>query len=619
MDGKLLLVLVVAVIVLGAVFVYPLLRPVPSQEQFEVWAAKLPTPSLDVSISSAEPSGAKQTLVVTSTGEILLTVDGQEQKQAKSGKTTLQATISDGDHLVEVVASLNHKVPSQFAGLGNPSPYKTTQVWSRTVFVDTSAPAVSALDAHVGEQTNVIHLTGVVADPSGVKQVLAGNQTATMKDGEWSASVPLKSISDGGINVVTIDERGNKGSTRVAVSLPPNRWEKWVWGKLTTIKQQEPIASAWGYGLGVMWRQYASGVYVETLDSPWYWYLLLGFLGCCSVVCSGLAVAGYQQAKAKAEEARIQEIRRAQQRESDYQRAEKFVKEKRWDEAHEILRAIPPDYKESSSLLEQADYGSELDGLCAEAEAHAQKREWEEAEAAIARVPDTWVGLFTAAMLKETITEGLQRSKEEAAERLREEALKNEQTLQKAKELLAHYRWGEAIAMLKQLPQGFRAGDVNSLLDDARQGKHFDSCCAKAETLVKEGNWLEAEKALSSVPSDWRGQFDATALKKQTADGAAKQRADQAIKALGENPWDILGVAKTASGDEVRRAFRALAWKWHPDRNKSAIAEPVFKAVTEAYECMTDPDKMAEWERKQAGYEVQKRTTAARAARRKKI
>lgn len=55
--------------------------------------------------------------------------------------------------------------------------------------------------------------------------------------------------------------------------------------------------------------------------------------------------------------------------------------------------------------------------------------------------------------------------------------------------------------------------------------------------------------------------------------------------------YEVLGVAKTASIDEIKRAFRKLAMQWHPDRNKSPEAEAKFKEINEAYQVLSDADK----------------------------
>ena len=57
--------------------------------------------------------------------------------------------------------------------------------------------------------------------------------------------------------------------------------------------------------------------------------------------------------------------------------------------------------------------------------------------------------------------------------------------------------------------------------------------------------------------------------------------------------YETLGVARNASADEVKRAYRRLARKFHPDVSKEADAETRFKEVGEAYEVLRDPKKRA--------------------------
>lgn len=55
--------------------------------------------------------------------------------------------------------------------------------------------------------------------------------------------------------------------------------------------------------------------------------------------------------------------------------------------------------------------------------------------------------------------------------------------------------------------------------------------------------------------------------------------------------YEVLGVAKTASEAELKKAYRQQALKYHPDRNKAADAAEKFKEVSEAYEVLSNPQK----------------------------
>lgn len=60
---------------------------------------------------------------------------------------------------------------------------------------------------------------------------------------------------------------------------------------------------------------------------------------------------------------------------------------------------------------------------------------------------------------------------------------------------------------------------------------------------------------------------------------------------MGKDYYKILGVAKTASDDDLKKAYRKLALKYHPDKNKAAGAEERFKEIAEAYEILSDKKK----------------------------
>ena len=70
--------------------------------------------------------------------------------------------------------------------------------------------------------------------------------------------------------------------------------------------------------------------------------------------------------------------------------------------------------------------------------------------------------------------------------------------------------------------------------------------------------------------------------------------------------YSILGVERGASDADIKRAYRKLARKYHPDVSKEKNAEEKFKEVSEAYETLKDPEKKAAYEqlgRYQSGQE----------------
>ena len=60
---------------------------------------------------------------------------------------------------------------------------------------------------------------------------------------------------------------------------------------------------------------------------------------------------------------------------------------------------------------------------------------------------------------------------------------------------------------------------------------------------------------------------------------------------MADDPYDVLGVSRTASDDDIRRAYRKLVKELHPDVNPSSTAEERFKRVTAAYEIIGDAEQ----------------------------
>ena len=62
------------------------------------------------------------------------------------------------------------------------------------------------------------------------------------------------------------------------------------------------------------------------------------------------------------------------------------------------------------------------------------------------------------------------------------------------------------------------------------------------------------------------------------------------------NPYELLGISKTASASEIKKAYHKLARTYHPDVNPDKQAAEKFKTITAAYELLSDPDKRTRYD-----------------------
>lgn len=63
-----------------------------------------------------------------------------------------------------------------------------------------------------------------------------------------------------------------------------------------------------------------------------------------------------------------------------------------------------------------------------------------------------------------------------------------------------------------------------------------------------------------------------------------------------ENYYDLLGIKQNASIEEIKKAYKRMMMKYHPDRNKSKEAEKIAKAVNQAYHILGDPVRRQDYD-----------------------
>jgi molecular chaperone DnaJ len=69
------------------------------------------------------------------------------------------------------------------------------------------------------------------------------------------------------------------------------------------------------------------------------------------------------------------------------------------------------------------------------------------------------------------------------------------------------------------------------------------------------------------------------------------------VMAIKQDYYQVLGISRDANDEEIKRAFRKLAFQYHPDRNREPGAEEKFKGINEAYQVLSDPQKRHRYDR----------------------
>ena len=127
-------------------------------------------------------------------------------------------------------------------------------------------------------------------------------------------------------------------------------------------------------------------------------------------------------------------------------------------------------------------------------------------------------------------------------------------------------------------------------------------CAKSAHESARVARAAEARPSRSDTPFPRRApSADATLLSFGSAPRAnTRPPRSSAMRrgGGGKDFYDILGISRGASDSEIKKAYRKLAMKWHPDKNQDnkETAEKKFKAVSEAYEVLSDPKKKEKYD-----------------------
>jgi molecular chaperone DnaJ len=121
----------------------------------------------------------------------------------------------------------------------------------------------------------------------------------------------------------------------------------------------------------------------------------------------------------------------------------------------------------------------------------------------------------------------------------------------------------------------------------------FSSCTAKRicrpKSVANSEHRGERSLAKRVSTTPWLHHF------KKTTDNFQSFHTSSPLQAT-KNPYQVLGVDKTASAADIKKAYYGLAKKFHPDTNKDPTAKEKFTEAQSAYEILTDPKKKEAWD-----------------------
>ncbi|GFH10390.1 curved DNA-binding protein, partial [Haematococcus lacustris] len=137
-----------------------------------------------------------------------------------------------------------------------------------------------------------------------------------------------------------------------------------------------------------------------------------------------------------------------------------------------------------------------------------------------------------------------------------------------------------------------KARSSSDAVDEHRSKVRLEVQGCAAQALCSDGDWSAAKPL-----AHWNRLHVCAATMPQAQVGGARSRSCETsspvpVGSLASNYYDVLGLGSGASDQEIKKAYYALAKKYHPDTNKdNADAAKRFQEVQKAYETLRDPEK----------------------------